>query len=234
MSLWTIKTEFCNKVYTKKNFDIFFEEYIYKIINILLLRDDEYFKNQLKDNEYDEFIKKINLYKNIHGKNNEDISLYFTIYNFSENLQNKLLEIRNIMGIHLLYLYNMPVEIFKDNLHVISKNLKKTDINCFSQIIQEIAFDLGCSSYAIGKIYDYFSKVSNNKNILDYKYFMAICDDINSIIFKNMNIFFQISEYSENEKEEIKHVLDKQKHYYPINYKLTNRMMYYFIKQAFN
>ena len=39
-------------------------------------------------------------------------------------------------------------------------------------LLYEVAFDLGCSSYAIGKIYDYFTKISNCNDAFLYAHFV--------------------------------------------------------------
>lgn len=233
-TIWTIGSEFSNLTFEKiDNVDDKFNKFISKWINIMLLRDDDFFKTQLSINEYNEFIEKINIYKNKYGKYNEDISLYFTEYNFSENLTDKLLTIRNHYGIVILFLLAYPYELFDNDIMIFSKELKKIEkIFNLRMLLQEISFDLGCSSYAIGKIYDFLKKVYDlnsieceNLEFIDYS--KNVISKIKSLSNK------QKFKYDVKELEIIKLIKDKQKNYLPLDFIISNRLLLFFIEEFF-
>jgi hypothetical protein len=235
-TIWSIKSEFSNLNYQKIELDNRFIKYISKWINIMLLRDDSFFQSQLNNYEYIEFIDKINQYKNSYGSAKENISLYFTEYNFSEELTNKILTIRNHYGIILLIMLAYPFDIFENDLSLISKELKKLEQNfSLRNLLQEVGFDLGCSSYALGKIYDFLTKTCDNLNedINDEEFL----NYSNNVVFKAkelLTIFEKQSEgYNIDEINKINFIKTKQTNYLPLDFVISNRLLFHFIKEFF-
>lgn len=239
-TIWTIKSEFSNLRYPKIELDKSFIKFINKWINIMLLRDDSFFQSQLTDVEYNEFIDKINQYKRSYGDANENISLYFTEYNFSENLADKILTIRNHYGIVLLVMLAYPSNIFANDVSLFSKELKKLEQNFnLRNLLQEVSFDVGCSSYALGKIYDYLIKVCDdfvgdvvsscsNEEFLNYSTY---------VVSKAMSLVFifdkHCKKYNFDEINKINLIKSKQKNYLPLDFIISNRLLILFIKEFF-
>ena len=235
-TIWTIKSEFSNLKYSKNDNDKHFIKFINKWINIMLLRDESFFQNQFTDYEYIEFIDKINKYKKLYGCSKENISLYFTEYNFSENLTNKILTIRNHYGIILLIMLAYPFDIFENELSLFSKELKKIE-ESFSlrNLLQEVSFDVGCSSYALGKIYDYLNKSCYNLNEeISNEEFLNYSINIISKAKELVTIFDKQNEkYNIDDIDKINLIKNKQKKYLPLNFIISNRLLIHFIKEFF-
>lgn len=239
-TIWTIGTEFSNCQYQKINSNHLFVNFINKWIEIMLLRDDGFFKLVLVEEDYVEFINKINKYKNTYGDSNYNISLYFSEYNFSEQLADKILTIRNKYGIMLFFLLAFPFDIFTDDLKIFSQELKliEKQINLKS-LLQEVSFDLGCSSYALGKIYDCVNKIYSGKfpsvqdKLSDNNfelYSQQVINQINSMtkLFDEKN-----NGYTQIEQEQINTIKIKQKSYLPLDFIMSNKVLIYFIKSFF-
>lgn len=239
-TIWTIGTEFSNCQYQKINSNHLFVNFINKWIEIMLLKDDGFFKLVLVEEDYVEFINKINKYKNTYGDSNYNISLYFSEYNFSEQLADKILTIRNKYGIMLFFLLAFPFDIFTDDLKIFSQELKliEKQINLKS-LLQEVSFDLGCSSYALGKIYDCVNKIYSGKfpsvqdKLSDNNfelYSQQVINQINSMtkLFDEKN-----NGYTQIEQEQINTIKIKQKSYLPLDFIMSNKVLIYFIKSFF-
>jgi hypothetical protein len=240
-SIWTIETEFsCVKYKVQPNYNNKFIKFINKWLSIMLLRDDEFFKLKLAKEEYVEFINKINKYKNTFGESNNNISLYFSEYNFSDQLADKILTLRNQYGIMLIFLLAFPFDTFTDDLCLFSKELKniQEQINLKS-LLQEISFDLGCSSYAIGKFYDCVNKIYdvenlNTQNVISNDEFELYFKMVFKFINSTIELFDKkSSKYTVNEQEQIKLIINKQKNFLPLDFVMSNRILIYFIKIFF-
>lgn len=222
-NIWTIDTEFKKLQYSKLELDDNFISFMNKWIHIMLLRDNDFFKSNLSEEHYLEFITKINNYQLKYGSSNGDISLYFIGYEFSDDLSDKILTIRNYYGIVLISLLAFPSESFTGNLKIFSNELKKINNNFNLQILlQEIAFDLGCSSYAIGKIYDYIIKVCNINTTIDNDKFKNYCNS-NNYIFESDN----------NDLDMIQFIKNKKQNYLPLDFVIPNNVLSFFIYEFF-
>lgn len=240
-TIWTIKSEFSSLTYQKVNSNPKFIGFIDKWIKIMLLRDNRFFKSIFSDDEYNEFIDKINKYKNKYGESNYNISLYFSEYNFSECLADKILTIRNQYGIILLFMLAYPYDLFQDDLFIFSQELKKISNNFnLRNLLQEISFDLGCSSYAIGKFYDYLNKIYDNNQNYSELYdlsdleFESYCLTTINLIKSMIQVFnYQNNKYNLDEQELINSIKNKQKDYLPLDFEISNRILIYFFKIFF-
>jgi hypothetical protein len=235
-TIWSIKSEFSNLKYQKIELDNHFIKYISKWINIMLLRDNSFFQSQLTNYEYLEFIDKINQYKNSYGNAKENINMYFTGYNFSDNLTNKILTIRNHYGIVLMIMLAYPYDIFENDVSIISKELKKLEQNLnLRNLLQEVSFDLGCSSYAIGKIYDYINKTCYSLNEeISKQEFINYSNIVVSKAKKLVTIFDeQNQKYNNDEMNKINFIKTKQKNNLPLDFVISNRLLLHFIKEFF-
>jgi hypothetical protein len=227
-SVWTIETEFTNLQYNTIGLDKLFIKFINKWIQIMLLRDNEFFKSKLSPKLYKEFIEKINKYKNINGADIKNISLYFTEYNFTQDLENKLLDIRNYYGMILFCLLIVPHE--NNIFNSLSKNIKKIKNNFnIHSILQEVTFDLGCSSYALGKFYDYLMKMYDDKDILLSHEYEFIC----SMIYKCSHDYIKNYNLENIDNEQINLVNEKKITFLPLGFNMNNDTLIFFLKNFF-
>jgi hypothetical protein len=232
MNVWTIDSEFKDIKYNSIKTSNIFELYMNKLLRILLLRDLDFFETFLTSEMYKEFIEKINVYSNINGSDIKFCSLYFSDYNFSEDLCKIILDLRNEYGLYLLMLTAFPFETFSDELKEISKDLKNIN-NEFEirKMLQEISFDLGCSSYALGKIYDYIIKISNNKELLDNNKFLNINNIIKKEIIFLINIYKNCNNLLTIEDLQIIATINNHKSKYkPLDFVISNKILLFLIK----
>jgi hypothetical protein len=237
-NIWNISGEFSNLVYDYINLDDEFITYINKWLNVSLLRDNEYFKNILTDDLYNEYISKIKIYCDTNGYTCYKCPLYFVVYNFSEELQNIILNERNKLGLYLHTMLVLPFETFSNNTNImnLAKNIKKlSNIINLKELLQEITFDMGCSSYAVGKLYDCINKIINNMELSQQTKKYNIINDyefnnINNIIFNKLSthidLIKNIIKYSTEDEIEIEKIKNKMLQNYPLGYSMKNK---YFI-----
>jgi hypothetical protein len=201
--------------------------YLKKWLNILLFRDFEYFKTFLSNTEYKEFEQKINNYTDTYGSEFKNCPLYFIKYEFSSNLENTLLTLRNDFAKTLLKLIILPSEMFeKYSLGNFAIDLKKIN-NIIKKDLQEIAFDMGCSSYALGKIYKIISfyKNYNNENFMSSNMFDTINEQIQNE-FLNIPNLIKLNEDDNILLEEINYC---KKNFYPIKKNISNKIIAYML-----
>jgi hypothetical protein len=204
-----------------------------KLLKILLLRDFNFFEKYLSNELYEEFIEKVTIYCNNNGDDIKYCSLYFTEYNFSEELTKIILDLRNKYGLYILLMIVFPYETFsveERELSIDFKNINK-EIN-LRRLLQEVSFDLGCSSYALGKIYDYHIKIiGNNIEVLNDNTFNNINNNIKDNINKMVNVFKNCK--NTLTIEDINTITDIDKHksnFTPVSYDISNKIILHLIK----
>ena len=232
MNIWTIESEFKDSIYNKIELTTIYQIYMNKLLQILLLRDLNFYQLFLSKEMYEEFNQKINIYCNINGFDIKNCSLYFTVYNFSDELAKIILDLRNKYGLYLLFLVAFPYESFNNEAKEISIDLKNINKNfSIRKLLQEITFDLGCSSYTLGNIYDYHNKMCNNKELLDDITFNNINININKMIISTLKIYTKCKNIlSENELSIINQININKVIFIPLNFIITNKIILFLIK----
>lgn len=257
-SVWTAKKEFAK---IKSPIVVVNKEtiaYLKKWINITLLRDDSFFAKLLTQDELAEFTKKVNDYCLKNGSENENSSLYFAIYGFSPSLEDKLLSLRNIMAMYITSMMIYPTEAFSSSFNVtnngggsfkidaLCKGIKLIDGNAslgFRKILQEVTLDLGCSSYALGKINHFINnllvyeeKDSGTTITVSAKNVSPISgemfSEINMIamaLYSNPMLHNEII-FTENEKSLVALIDNNLKTFVPVNFPISNKILLHYIR----
>ena len=243
--IWSVRTEYSGKKFSDKS-DIFLMNnytklFINAFLNIIMFRRNSYsyMKKILSIELFNEFIEKVNIYIEKYGQEYEDSMYFLSIYNFSEKLENKLLDILNILGSVFLMLKIMPLEMTNDDKIM---NIIHQDIKIFLQkkeikYINIISFDIGCSSQAKSELaYLYSNKYNANINKDD----LMINDNFNILIntIYNKYVNFNDPKTTIDDENILKLIREKQKkHYeYPndINNNITMLLINEYIKPKFN
>lgn len=233
MNIWTIDSEFLNIKYNQTKTSGIYQSYMNKLLKILLLRDLNFFEKYLSNDLYEEFIEKITIYCNNNGNDIKYCSLYFSEYNFSPELTNIILDLRNKYGLYILLMIVFPYESFSNQEKQISMDLKNInkEIN-LKRLLQEVSFDLGCSSYALGKLYDYHIKIiENNIEVLDDDAFDSINNNIKDIVTNMVNVFKKCKNTLTNDDINIiKDINNHKSNFTPLSYDISNKIILHLIK----
>jgi hypothetical protein len=158
--MWTIRTEFSSQLREKKECDANIKVFFQKMFNIVLFRNTRYFEKYLAKGDFESFVSDMETYKKNYGFDILDTSLTISEFGLSEKVLETVLSVRNQFGIRLLTLILLPIEVIHDDFLIQISKLLKQIVKKFDlvELLQEVAFDMGCSSYALGKFYDYCYK----------------------------------------------------------------------------
>lgn len=232
---WSIGSEFHFKYENKIKVSQFTKRFFNFIIKTLLLRNNDFFEKYLNNEEYSLFKEKIIKNKDTFGDKITDIQLYFTCYEFSDNLEKKILNLRNYFGYFITSLIIIPTENtkFNSDLNILHNDIKKFDkeLNLL-ETFQEITFDMGCSSYALGKLYAQLKEIiydfDSDKNEFSSSNYYKIIEE-NNIKLKNIIDILPLYNYDE---DEINYIKEKIKNNYKLKFRMSNKLTVYFLQNV--